>query len=62
MAYTADQRVDAYIDALASTLPHNRCAVFRGLDHGGSADVGPANRGGKPENVAPAIRSFFTQP
>jgi len=49
-------------DALAGTLPHNRCTVFRGLDHGGSADVGPANRGGKPEIVAPAIRSFFTQP
>jgi len=49
-------------DALAGTLPHNRCAVFRGLDHGGSADVGPANRGGKPETVAPAIRSFFAQP
>jgi pimeloyl-ACP methyl ester carboxylesterase len=49
-------------DALASTLPRNRCAVFRGLDHGGSADVGPANRGGKPEIVAPAIQSFFAQP
>ena len=49
-------------DALAGTLPHNRCAVFRGLDHGGSADAGPANRGGKPEIVAPPIRSFFAQP
>jgi len=49
-------------DALASTLPRNRCAVFHGLDHGGSADVGPANRGGKPEIVAPAIQSFFAQP
>ena len=49
-------------DALAGILPHNRCAVFRGLDHGGSADVGPANRGGKPEIVAPPIRSFFAQP
>ena len=49
-------------DALAGTLPRNQCAVFRGLDHGGSADVGPANRGGKPEIVAPSIRSFFAQP
>jgi hypothetical protein len=33
-----------------------------GLEHGGSTDVGPTNRRGKPEVVAPAIRSFFTQP
>jgi hypothetical protein len=44
------------------TLPHNRRVVFPGLDHGGSSDVGPANRNGKPEIVAPAIRSFFAQP
>ena len=49
-------------DALARTLPHVRCAVFPGLDHGGSGDPGPANRGGRPEVVAPAIRSFFAQP
>ena len=49
-------------DALAQTLPHVQCAVFPGLDHGGSGDPGPANRGGKPEIVAPAIRSFFAQP
>ena len=49
-------------DALAQTLPRVRYAVFPGLDHGGSSDVGPANRGGKPEIVAPAIRSFFAQP
>ena len=48
-------------DALARTLPHVRCAVFPGLDHGGSSDPGPANRGGKPETVAPEIRSFFDQ-
>jgi pimeloyl-ACP methyl ester carboxylesterase len=48
-------------DAFAQTLPHNRRVVFPGLDHGGSTDVGPTNRGGKPEIVAPAIRSFFTQ-
>jgi pimeloyl-ACP methyl ester carboxylesterase len=46
-------------DALVRTLPHNRPAVFPGLDHGGSGDPGPANRGGKPETVAPEIRSFF---
>jgi pimeloyl-ACP methyl ester carboxylesterase len=49
-------------DAFAQTLPHNRRARFPGLDHGGSADVGPTNRHGKPEVVAPAIRSFFVQP
>jgi pimeloyl-ACP methyl ester carboxylesterase len=49
-------------DALAQTLPHNRRVVFPGLEHGGSADVGPANPGGKPEVVAPAIQSFFAQP
>ena len=49
-------------DALARTLPHNRRVRFPGLDHGGSTDVGPTNRGGKPEIVAPAIRSFFAQP
>ena len=46
-------------EALAQTLPHVRCADFPGLDHGGSSDPGPANRGGKPDIVAPAIRSFF---
>jgi pimeloyl-ACP methyl ester carboxylesterase len=49
-------------DALARTLPHTRRVVFPGLDHGGSADVGPTNRRGKPDIVAPAIRSFFAQP
>jgi pimeloyl-ACP methyl ester carboxylesterase len=48
--------------ALARTLPHNRHVEFPGLDHGGSADLGPANRNGKPEVVAPEIRSFFAQP
>jgi pimeloyl-ACP methyl ester carboxylesterase len=50
------------VDALARTLPHNRRVRFPGLEHGGSTDVGPTNRGGKPEVVAPAIRSFFAQP
>ena len=49
-------------DAFARTLPHNRRVVFPGLEHGGSSDVGPTNRHGKPEVVAPAIRSFFAQP
>ena len=49
-------------DALARTLPHNRRVRFPGLDHGGSSDVSPINRRGKPEIVAPAIRSFFAQP
>jgi hypothetical protein len=49
-------------DAFARTLPHNRRMVFPGLEHGGSADVGPTNRHGKPDVVAPAIRSFFAQP
>jgi pimeloyl-ACP methyl ester carboxylesterase len=49
-------------DALARTLPHNRQVILPGLDHGGSADVGPTNRHGKPEVVAPAVKSFFTQP
>jgi pimeloyl-ACP methyl ester carboxylesterase len=49
-------------DAFAHTLPHNRRVEFPGLEHGGSADVGPTNPSGKPEVVAPAIRSFFTQP
>lgn len=48
-------------DALAPALPHVRCVVFPGLDHGGAADPGPTNRGGKPGTVAPAIRSFFAQ-
>jgi pimeloyl-ACP methyl ester carboxylesterase len=48
-------------DALAQTLPHNRRVEFPGLGHGGSADVGPANPDGKPEFVAPEIRSFFAQ-
>jgi pimeloyl-ACP methyl ester carboxylesterase len=49
-------------DAFAQTLPDNRRVRVPGLDHGGSTDVGPTNRGGKPEVVAPAIRSFFAQP
>lgn len=61
-----DMKQPAFIkpafDALAQTLPHNRRMEFPGLEHGGSADVGPTNPHGKPEIVAPAIRSFFTRP
>jgi pimeloyl-ACP methyl ester carboxylesterase len=61
-----DRKRPAFIkpafDALARTLPHNRRLRFPGLDHGGSSDVGPTNRNGKPEVVAPAIRSFFARP
>ena len=49
-------------DAFSRTLPNNGRMVFRGLEHGGSSDIGPTNRNGKPDVVAPAIRSFFTQP
>jgi pimeloyl-ACP methyl ester carboxylesterase len=49
-------------EAFARTLPHNRRVRFPGLEHGGSSDVSPTNRHGKPEVVAPAIRSFFAQP
>jgi pimeloyl-ACP methyl ester carboxylesterase len=49
-------------DAFSRTLPHNRRMVFPGLEHGGSSDVGPTNPHGKPDVVAPAIRSFFAQP
>ena len=45
--------------ALARVLPHNRYLLFPGLDHGGTADAGPTNPHGKPEVVAPAIRSFL---
>lgn len=49
--------------AICATVGHTNPTVeFPGLDHGGSRDVGPTNRGGKPEIVAPAIRSFFAQP
>jgi hypothetical protein len=48
-------------DALSETLPRSRRAVFAGLDHGGSSDRGPSNRGGQPAVVAPEIRSFFAQ-
>ena len=48
-------------DALAGTLPHRRCVEFAGLDHGGSSDPGPANRGGRPAVVASEVLSFFAE-
>lgn len=50
------------LDALARTLPRNQRVEFPGLDHGGSSDVSPTNRGGQPEVVASEIRRFFAQP
>ena len=47
------------LDDLAQTLPGSRRVEFAGLDHGGSADVTNANRGGKPEVVAPELRGFL---
>ena len=48
--------------AICATAGHtNHAWEFPGLEHSGSSDVGPANRGGKPEIVAPEIRSFFTK-
>src|SRR3984957_10448891 len=44
------------LDDLARTLPDSRRVEFAGLDHGGSADVSNANRGGKPEVVAAGRR------
>jgi pimeloyl-ACP methyl ester carboxylesterase len=61
-----DMKRPAFIEpafkAFTRTLPHNRQVRFPGLEHGGSADVGPTNPHGKPEIVAPAVRSFFAQP
>jgi pimeloyl-ACP methyl ester carboxylesterase len=48
-------------DAFAQRLPHHRSIRFAGLDHGGSGDPGPTNRGGKPAIVAPDILSFFAR-
>jgi pimeloyl-ACP methyl ester carboxylesterase len=66
LLFGGDMKRPAFIkpafDAFARTLPHNRRVRFPGLEHGGSSDVGPTNRGSKVEVVAPAIRSFFAQP
>jgi pimeloyl-ACP methyl ester carboxylesterase len=47
------------IGALARVVPHATPVEFRGLDHGGSSDVGTTNRGGNPERVAQELRRFF---
>ncbi len=47
------------LDALAAVLPHSRQVEFAGLDHGGTSDVSPSNRNGKPEVVVPELRRFF---
>jgi pimeloyl-ACP methyl ester carboxylesterase len=50
------------LDALERTLPHVVKRVeLQGLEHGGANNVGPTNRGGKPERVAQELRWFFTR-
>jgi pimeloyl-ACP methyl ester carboxylesterase len=44
------------LDALEKTLPHARRVDFPGLDHAAAVN---ADRGGKPESVAQALRGFF---
>lgn len=48
------------LDALERTLPSSTTVVLPGLDHGGSSDPGPANRHGRPDVVAEALRPFFS--
>jgi pimeloyl-ACP methyl ester carboxylesterase len=48
------------LDALEHTLPQVRRVEFAGLDHGGCADVSKANPKGRPEQVAPELRHFFS--
>jgi pimeloyl-ACP methyl ester carboxylesterase len=50
------------LKALEEVLPHVRRVEFAGLDHGGSGDVSKINAGGRPDVVAPELRSFFAQP
>jgi pimeloyl-ACP methyl ester carboxylesterase len=47
------------LDALEKVLPHVQRIEFPGLNHGGSSDASSTNRGGKPEQVAQALRRFF---
>lgn len=49
----------AALDALEQTLPHVQRIEFPGLNHGGSSDASPTNRGGRPDLVAQALRRFF---
>lgn len=48
-------------DALAEVLPSVTRHEFANLDHGGSADRGKTNPGGKPEVVAAEVRRFFEE-
>ena len=48
------------LDALDATIPSSTRVEFAGLDHGGTADAGPAGPAGKPATVAPELRRFFT--
>ncbi len=52
-------------DAFARTLPHNRRVMFPGLDHGGTADVGPptatASRRSSPQQSGPSSPSHELQ-
>lgn len=48
------------LDALDATIPSSTRVEFPGLDHGGTADAGPAGPAGKPATVAPELRRFFT--
>src|SRR5258706_8153351 len=47
------------LDALEKVLLHVQRIEFPGLNHGGSSDASSNNRGGKPEQVAQALRQFF---
>jgi pimeloyl-ACP methyl ester carboxylesterase len=51
------------LDALEKVLPHVVKRVeFPGLEHGGSNNPSPTNRGSKPELVAQELRQFFARP
>jgi pimeloyl-ACP methyl ester carboxylesterase len=47
------------LDALERVLPHVTRVELPGLDHGGSSDVTPANRGAHPAAVAAHLSRFF---
>jgi pimeloyl-ACP methyl ester carboxylesterase len=50
--------LQAGLDALSTFLPHAKRITFAGLDHSAPWN---ADRGGKPEVVADALRTFFTE-
>ena len=50
------------LDALEKVLPHVVKRVeFPGLEHGGSNNPSPTNRGSKPELIAQELRQFFAR-